>query len=166
MDRETQTFNMFLGKTTDWEYVFLEDAFKYKDWMSWLTYNVFEFHTEREKDRDEDEYFFDNDDCEYLFWEYVKHSHDHDSSYNDWVEMVKDENPNWACYDDSYCSEGRLLDWMGIASEKDWEDYRYSDCRWWWRLWKDSEYSKISNYEYVDHDNFKKFEKLLSKYEK
>ena len=80
--------------------------------------------------------------------------------------MVKDEHPNWACYDDSYSWEEWLEDAMEYASEMDDEEYEYSDCRWWWRLWKDSVYSDIDLYEYTIADNWDRFQKLLVEYEK
>lgn len=163
MDR--QKLNLFLGKTNDWEFVFLESAFKYEDWMSGLTYNVFEFKTEDDKDNDEESYFDDTSETEYMFCEYIKYSHDWNTSVNDWIEMVKDERQNWACYDDSYSWEEWLEDAMEYASEVDDEDYEYSNCRWWWRLWKDSVYSDIDNYEYTIADNWDRFQKLLVEYE-
>ena len=84
---------------------------------------------------------------------------------NDFEDLVRSENPNWVAFDDSYCDRSWLTSQMEIASERDWKDYESSDCRWWWRLWKDSEYADRENYEYINEENFEKFILLYNEYE-
>ena len=158
--------NLFIGKSKDWEYIFLEKAFNDDGWFSWLTGNSFEFKTERQKERDEDNYFSsDNSDIEYLFSEYIKWSHDWDTSLNEWIDMVKDEHPNWASYDDSYCDEEWLQEAMKYASEKEWYDYEYSDCRGGWRMF-DDENTKEDYYEYFIPENLKLLQEQYKEFEK
>ena len=163
MEREEKELNLFIGKTNDWEYVFVEKCFK--DWggWCWLTWNWFEFLTEMQKDERDDDYLYDGD-WEYLFCEYIKYSHDHNTSFEDWVEMCKDEHPNWVSLDDSYCGEEWLQDIMEYASEKEWYDYEYSNCIHWGRMF-DEQYVNRDNYEYVDEDNFNKLVELYKEYE-
>lgn len=161
MDREEIKLNMFLWKTKEWEYVFIDSAFKYKDWMSWLTYHVFEFLTKYEIDKRIDDY-----DWLWLWKDAIK-ADQTTQWFNDWVDEIIDcWEAEEVVRDSSYCNYSWLISQMELASEKDWEDYEYSDCRWWWRLWKDSEYSDKNNYEYINEENFNKFLKLLIEYEK
>lgn len=161
MDREAIKLNMFLGKTNSWEYVFIDEAFKYKDWMSWLTYSIFEFLTKDEIDKRIDDYDWIE------LWKDAVYRWNCTDSYLDWVDEIID---SWGAEevvrDSSYCNDSWLTSQMELASEKDLEDYEYSDCRWWWRLWKDSEYADRENYEYVNEENFEKFILLYNEYEK
>lgn len=165
MERKEIKLNMFLWKTNYWEYVFLESAFD--NWsFTWLTYDSFDFHTEKDKETDDEIYLNDTSEIEYMFCEYIKWSHDFNCSMNDYIDRLTDETPNWLVYDDSCCWEHWLIEAMEKASERDWLEYKYSDCRWWWRLWKDSEYAVKENYQYIDEENWNKFQELLVEYEK
>lgn len=157
-------FNLFIGKSKDWEYIFLENAFCYKDWMSGLTGNSFEFHTEMQKNEMDDDYLYDSE-WEYLFCEYIKNMHDYNTSFNDWVEMCKDEHPNGVAYDDSYCDEEWLQEAMKYASEQEGYDYEYSDCRWWWRMFNEENIQE-DYYEYFIPENLKKLQEQYREYEK
>lgn len=172
--RDSKTYNLFIGKSKDGEYIFLEEAFRYgkqvwnmfkpdKDWMKGLTGNTFEFHTEMQKNEMDDDYLYDSD-WEYLFCEYIKNMHDYNTSFNDWVEMCKDEHPNGVAYDDSYCDEDWLQEAMKYASEQEGYDYEYSDCRGGWRIFEhkmlDEDY-----YEYFIPENLKTLRDLYYKYE-
>lgn len=161
MDREEKKLNMFLGKTTSWEYVFVDYAFRYKDWMSWLTHSIFEFLTQDELDERIDDY-----DWIYI-WKDAVANDVTTESFDDWFDYVKYSwDAKSIVRDDSYWYHSWLTSQMKLASERDWKEYEYSDCIWWWRLWKDSKYSDRNNYEYIDEENFNEFEKLLAEYEK
>lgn len=155
--------HLFIGKSKDWEYIFLEKAFNDDGWWSWLTGDSFDFHTEMQKEEDEDNYLYGSD-WEYLFCEYIKYSHDHNTSFEEWVEMCKDEHPNGVAYDDSYCDEEWLRNAMEIASEKEGYDYEYSNCCGGWRMFND-ENTKEDYYEYVIGDNLKVLQKLYNEFE-
>ena len=146
---------LFIGKLNNWEFVFL---------VGW-TPNTFEFHTEFSKNEMEDDYLY-NSEWEYLFTEYIKYSHDHNCSFEDWVEMVKDEHPNGACYDDSYIDEDWLQEGMRYACEKDEEDYEYSNWRssGWFKDddWIPESY-KESNYEWFIPERLKVLQDLYDK---
>lgn len=163
MDREAIKLNMFLGKTNSWEYVFIDEEFKYKDWMYGLTYSVFQFATEDELEKLKEDYY-SSDDAYDMFIEYIKYHKPRNMSYDDWSDMAMSESDY--PFDDSYSNEFWLTDIMAKESERIWEDLEYSNCIWWWRLWKDSEYSDKNNYEYINEENFEKFLKLLPEYEK
>jgi len=159
-ERTSQTYNLFIGKSNDWEYVFLEEAFKYgKDWMKGLTWNTFEFLTQWDLDKRIDDY-----DWLDLWKEAVYHWNCTDS-YQDWVEEVKD---NWdaeaTVKDDSYCNEPRLVEAMSLANQHESEDYEYSDCRGGWRIFNHEMLSE-RYYEYVIPANLKILRDLFYKYE-
>lgn len=156
-------FNLFIWKSKDWEYIFLEEAFNHQDGMSGLTGNSFEFHTEMQKNEMDDDYLYDSD-GEYLFCEYIKNMHDYNTSFNDWVEMCKDEHPNGVAYDDSYCDEDWLQEAMKYASEQEGYDYEYSDCRGGWRMFND-ENTKEDYYEYFIPENLKVLQEMYREYE-
>lgn len=163
MEREEKQFNLFIGKTTDWEYVFLDSAFN--DWeRSGITWHTFEFHTEFSKNNEEDSYLY-SDDWEYLFCEYIKYSHDHDTTFNEWVEIYKEEHPNGASFDESYYDEEWLREGMDYASNEEDLDFEFSDCRSGGRIF-DEWYIKKENYEYLIEDNFNVLVDCFNKYEK
>lgn len=156
-------FNLFIWKSKDGEYIFLEESFNHKDWMSGLTGNSFEFHTEMQKNEMDDDYLYDSD-GEYLFCEYIKNMHDYNTSFNDWVEMCKDEHPNGVAYDDSYCDEEWLQEAMKYASEQEGYDYEYSDCRGGWRMFNEENIQE-DYYEYFIPENLKKLQEQYREYE-
>jgi hypothetical protein len=45
-------------------------------------------------EKDNENYFNDTENVEYLFCEYIKRSHDRDCTVEDWIAKVIDENPN------------------------------------------------------------------------
>ena len=93
MERKEIELNLFIGKTKNDEFVFLEKAFDNGSFKG-LCGNTFRFYTEFAKENMEEDYFYGDDECIDFFCDYVKRTHDLDSSYNDWVEMVKDERPD------------------------------------------------------------------------
>lgn len=160
MERFENKFNLFIGKSKDWEYIFLDESFTYKDWMSGLTWTSFEFLTQYDLDRRIEEY-----DWEELWKEAVYHWNCRDS-YRDWVEEVKS---NWdaemTVKDDSYCDEEWLQEAMKYANEKEERDYEYSDCRGGWRMF-DEDNIKEDYYEYFIPENLKKLQGQYREYEK
>ena len=159
-ERISQTYNLFIGKSKDWEYIFLDEAFRYgKDWMKGLTWNTFEFLTQYDLDKCIDDY-----DWLELWKEAVYHWNCTDG-YEDWVDEVKS---NWdaemTVRDDSYSWEERLEKAMKYANEKEERDYEYSDCRWGWRMF-DEENIKEDYYEYFIPENLKKLQELYEKYD-
>lgn len=159
--RYENKLNLFIGKSKDWEYIFLDEAFTYGNWwMSGLTWTTFEFLTQYDLDNRIEEY-----DWEELWKEAVYHWNCKDS-YRDWVEEVKS---NWdaesTVKDDSYSWEERLEKAMQYANEKEERDYEYSDCRWGWRMF-DEENIKEDYYEYFIPENLKKLQELYREYEK
>lgn len=159
--RYENKLNLFIGKSKDWEYIFLDEAFTYgKWWMSGLTWTTFEFLTQYDLDKRIEDY-----DWEELWKEAVYHWNCKDS-YRDWVEEVKS---NWdaesTVKDDSYCDEQWLQDAMSVARQHEERCFEYSDCRWWWRMF-DEENIKEDYYEYFIPENLKKLQELYREYEK
>lgn len=113
--KEEKKLNLLIGKTTDWDFVFLESAFKYEDWMKGLTFNIFKFHTEDEKDE-----AIQNYDFEELRQAAVK-----SGGTIHWLEQWKEEliGDGFDPYDDSYRNEDWLYQGVLYARNKDKEDY-------------------------------------------
>lgn len=144
---------LFIWKLNNWEFVFL---------LGWSP-ETFEFHTEFSKENIEEDYLY-NGDWEYLFTEYIKSTHDHNSSFEDWVEMVKDEYPNGACFDDSYCGEDWMQEAIKYAREKDEEEYEYTNRRssgWFKTNWV-PETIVEENYEWFIPENLKVLQDLYN----
>ena len=164
MTRKETALHLFIGKTKNEEYIFLDNAFDNGSFKG-LCGSGFRFYTEFAKENMEEDYFYGSDDCIEFFCDYVKRMHDLDCSYNDWVDMVKDENPNGACFDDSYSSEDWLTSVMELAGEKDWVEYVSSDCCIGWRMF-DDRYLDKDFYEWVDEENLKTLIEYYNEYEK
>lgn len=164
--RNETNYNLFIGKTIDWTYVFLEDAFKYTDdetkkvWLKGLTGFELEFHTQEDVDESL-ENLFDGEWYD-LYIQYLERERPNDVSYNDRCEMVRDERSN--DYDDSFCNEKCVQDALEYANEKEWEDYEYTNCIWCWRHFNE-ENTKAENYEYFIEENLKTLQKLYKEYE-
>lgn len=157
--RTSQLYNLLIGKTKDWEYIFLEESFKYKDWMKGLTWNTFEFLTQWDLDRRIDNY-------DWLeLWKEAVYHWNCTQWYDDWVEEVKD---NWdaenTVRDSSYCKEQWLKDAMEFVNLHESGDYEYSDCRGGWRIFKHEMLSE-NYYEYVVPKNLKVLRDLFYEYE-
>ena len=157
---ERITYNLFIGKSKDWEYIFLEEAFSYgKNWLSGLTWSVFEFLTQWDLDKRIDDYDWMElrKDAVY-YWNWTEW-------YNDWVEEIKD---NWdaemTVRDDSYYNKQWLKDAMDVARQNEEIDYEYSDCRGGWRIFEHEMLSE-DYYEYHIPDNLKTLRNLYYKYE-
>lgn len=163
MERQQTDYNIFLGKMKNAnEYVFLDYAFK--DWaMSWLTYSAFQFATEDELERLKEDYY-SSDDAYDMFIEYLKYHKPRNMSYDDWSDMAMDESDY--PFDDSYSNMSWLSDVMELVNERENTEYEKSNCIWWWRMWKDSEYADRENYEYVNEEFRPEFQKLYIEYEK
>lgn len=164
--RNETNYNLFIWKTIDWTYVFLEDAFKYTDdetkkvWLKGLTGFELEFHTQEEAEESL-ENLFDGDGYDF-YLEYLKHNRPNDVSYDDWCDMVRDEKES--DYDDSYCNKECVQNAMEYANEKEWADYELTNCIGWGRHFND-ENIKAENYEYFIEENLKTLQKLYKEYE-
>lgn len=158
--RHENKFNLFIGKSKDWEYIFLEESFMYKDWMSGLTWTLFEFLTQYELDKRIDDYDWLD------LWKEAVYHWNCTESYQDWKDEILD---NWdaemTVRDNSYEWEEWLEEAMKYASEQEGYDYEYSDCRWWWRIF-DEENIKEDYYEYFIPENLKKLQEQYREYEK
>lgn len=158
--KTSQLYNLLIGKSKDWEYIFLEEAFSYgKDWLKGLTWNTFEFLTQWDLDRRIDNY-------DWLeLWKEAVYHWNCTQWYDDWVEEVKD---NWdaenTVIDSSYYKEDWLKEAMERASWLEGYDYEYSDCRGGWRIFKIEMLSE-DYYEYVIPNNLKTLRDLYFKYE-
>ena len=114
MKKETN-YNLFIGKTLDWTYVFLENAFKYDDWMKGLTGFELEFHTQEEADESLENLF----DWEWFdfYIQYLQRTEDPNCTFYDRQDQVKSER------DSDYERKGcfRLCKWkrmMGLRIHK------------------------------------------------
>lgn len=153
---ERTSYNLFIGKSNDGEYIFLEEAFKHWDWFKWLTWNTFEFLTQWDLDKRKEDY-----DWLELWKEAVYHWNCTDS-FEDWKEeAMEDDN---CVLDDSYSQEEWLRNAMDVANQHESEDYEYSDCRGGWRMFNHEMLSE-RYYEYVIPANLKVLRDLFYKYE-
>lgn len=159
-DRKATNYDLFIGKTIDWTYMFLEEAFQYWDWLKWLTGYELEFHTEEESESSLED-FFDGEGYDFYI-QYLEKERPNDVSYNDWCDMVRDEKSN--DYDDSFCCEKCVEDAMDYANEKEGENYEYTNCIACWRHFNE-ENIKEENYEYFIEENLKLLQKLYKEYE-
>ena len=159
--RTEKTYNLFIWKTNDWTYLFLEDAFRYwDDWMHWLTGFEMEFHTDEEWEQSLDD-LFDWDGYDF-YLEYLKCNRPNDISYNDWCDMVRDEKDS--DYDDSFSGYSCVEDALEYASKKEDIDYTLTNCIGCWRHFND-ENVKTEYYEYYIPKNLKLLQKLYKEYE-
>lgn len=165
MKNETR-YNLFIGKTIDWTYLFLEDSFEYIDeetkkvWLKGLTGFELEFHTEEEGEESLQE-LFDGEWYDF-YLEYLKHNRPNDVSYNDRCDLVRDEKSN--DYDDSFCSLGCVQDAIDYANEQEGENYEITNCIWCGRHFNE-ENIKSEYYEYYIEENLQLLQKLYKKYE-
>lgn len=126
MRKETQK-NLFLGKSLDGEFVFLDYAFEYEDWgMKGLVFSIFNFHTEEEKNQALEDYDF------YDLWKEAVASDQTTQSLEDWTDEVKSD---FEVYDESYRGRSWLNEWVEQAKKEDWVDYSEdaTECIWWGR---------------------------------
>lgn len=159
MNCERNKLWLFIWKTTDNTYLFLEEAFKYEDWMKWLTYAEFELLTEEQlEDR------FDNYDWE-DFWIEAVRAKQTTEWLDDWVDSVRAYDWLTSVIDTSYCCD--IEDELWQINEKEWTDYEYSNCIGWWRFGNSYNNDKLNrdNYEYVNEENFKELLRLYKEYE-
>ena len=169
MPRQTKEFHILIWKNQYWEYVFLDEAFKYDDWsLQWLTWTCMLFHTEDEYEEAKENYVRSWD-LLYLRKEAVQ-AWSTEASYEDRAEEVL-ENDECLVYDDSYRCKWRIDDALEIIDKHEYENSwihatsEFSDCTWWWRCFN----KEMLNLDYwirVEWDNFKKFKKLYKEYEK
>lgn len=158
-DRKETTYNLFIWKSKDWEYIFLEDSYQYWDWTKWLTWNSFNFLTQSELDDRIEEYDW------YDYWKDAVNADRTTQWYNDWVEEIKDcWDAELTVRDDSYNYEDWLMNAMEYANKEEETDYEYSDCIWWWRMF-DEENIQENYYEYFIPENLETLKKLYSEYE-
>lgn len=159
-ERQEKHYDLFIGKTIDWTYMFLEYAFKSGNFKGLTGYEL-EFHTEEESESSLDE-IFENGDWYDLYIQYLERERPNDVSYNDWCDMVRDEQ--WNAYDDGFCCEKCVEDAMDYANEKEGENYEYTNCIACWRHFNE-ENIKEENYEYFIEENLKLLQKLYKEYE-
>lgn len=161
--REWESYNILIWKSKDWDYIFLDEAFRYSDSSKWLCWTRMQFHTEDEyeeaKQRMIDDWWLKE-----LWVEAVKADRT-ELWLDEWSQDVIDE---WySPYDDSYRWKWWIKEWLEIINKREWTEYEpdYSDCTWWWRMFED-EMLKRDYWERVDEKNFKLFKKLYNEYEK
>lgn len=159
--KEEIKYNLFIWKTKDWTYVFLEDAFKYESWLKGLTWFELEFHT----DEDAEQSFEDLFDWEGFdfYIEYLKRTEDPNCTYYDRQEQVKSERDN--DYDDSYAYLDCVEKALEYANNEENEDYTCTNCVWCWRHF-DEENINADFYEYYIPENLELLKKLYNEYEK
>lgn len=168
MPRQAEQFHILIWKDKEWDYIFLDEAFKYSDWFKWLVWTKMVFHTESEYEEAREDYI-QSDDLKYL-WKDAVANDATEESFQDWKEEVIDED-NELIYDSSYrCAYWidkalEIIDkheyeetWLHVTSE-------FSDCVWWWRCF-DEEMLHRDYWEWVEEENFKKFVELYNEYEK
>ena len=163
MARESQEYNILIGKDKYWDYIFLDEAFKYKDGMKWLCWTRMQFHTEDEYE-DAKQRVIDDGRLRDLWVEAVK-ANKTDYSLEEWSQEIIDE---WySPYDDSYRWKEWVYEWLKIINEIEWTEYEqdYSDCTGWWRMF-DEEMLKRGYWEWVYPINFRLFKRLFYTYEK
>lgn len=162
--RNAKEYNLFIGKTKDGTYLFLEESFSYDDDNKFkgLTGYELEFHTEDEGRESLEDFLMDGDSYDYYI-EYLKRETPQDVSYDDWCDMVRDEKET--DYDDSFCNKQWVIDAIKYANEKEGEEYYYTNCISCWRLFKD-ETIQVENFEYCIPENLKLLQQLYAEYEK
>lgn len=158
--KEEKKYNLFIGKTTDWTYLFLENAFKYSDWLKGLTGFELEFHTDEEAEKSL-ENLFDSEWFDFYI-QYLQRTEDYNCTYYDRQEQVKSEQES--DYDDSFCNMECVRKALEYANEKENEDYTCTNCLWCGRHFND-ENIKEENYEYFIEENLKTLQKLYKEYE-
>lgn len=159
MNCERKKLWLFIWKTNEGSYFFLEDAFKYEDWRKGLTYSMFELLTEEQlEDR------FNNYDWDYLWIEAVKAKRTTEG-LDDWIESVRMYDWLTTVIDTSYCCE--VEDEIKRINEIEGTEYEYSDCISWGRFGSDRNNYLLNrdSYEYVNEENFKKLQELYIEYE-
>lgn len=160
--RTEKTYNLFIWKTNDWTYLFLEDAFKHDDVnLQWLTGFELEFHTDDEAEQSLDD-LFDGEGYDFYI-QYLERNRPNDVSYNDRCDMVRDEKDS--DYDDSFCNYDCVSEALEYASEKEEIDYTCTNCIGCGRHFND-ENVKTDYYEYYIPKNLKLLQKLYKEYEK
>lgn len=166
--REATTYGLLIWKDKCWQYIILDEAFKYADWFKWLTWIVMDFHTEQEYEDARDN-FIESDDFKYLRKQAVEDDRT-EQSFQDWKEEVIEEDTDLV-YDSSYRCEWRMDAVLECIDKHEYEETwvhktsEFSDCVWWWRCF-DEEMLKKENWEWVEEENFKKFVELYNEYEK
>ena len=168
MPRQAEQYHIHIWKNKEWNYIFLDEAFKYDDWLQWLCWTAMQFHTEDEYEEAKQNYI-DSWDLLYLRKEAVQAERT-TNSYEEWLEEVI-ENDECLVYDDSYRCSYRIDEALEIIDEHEYEETwihatsEFSDCVWWWRCFDKKMLDK--NYrERIEEENFEKFKELYEKYEK
>lgn len=168
MPRQAEQFHILIWKDREWDYIFLDEAFKYDDWLQWLCWTRMQFHTEDEYEEAKQNYI-DSWDLLYLRKDAVQAGRKTDS-YEDWLEEVI-ENDECFVYDDSYRCSYRIDEALEIIDKHEYKETwihktsEFSDCVWWWRCFDKKMLDK--NYrERIEEENFEKFKELYEKYEK
>lgn len=164
--RDEKKRNLFIGKTTDGTYLFLEDAFKYLDdetkkvWLKGLTGFELEFLTQWDMDRRIDDY-------DWLeLWKEAVCYWNCTERYKDWKDEVLDNgDAEMTVRDDSFCDEKCVQEALEYVNEKEEADYEYTNCVGCWRYFDDEDI-KAENFEYYIEENLKTLQRLYNEYEK
>lgn len=160
-EKNLTTYNLFIWKSNDWEYIFLQEAFEYREWrLKWLNWTYFNFLTQSDLDDRIEDYDW------YELWKEAVQAEQTTSSFIDWEDEVKDcWDAEWVARDSSYEDEDWLQKAMEYANKKEETDYEYSDCIWCWRMFNE-ENIKEDYYEYFIPENLEILKKEYNKYEK
>lgn len=168
MERQSKKYHILIGKDKGWDYIFLDEAFKYRDGFKWLCWTRMKFHTEDEYERDR-EAVIDDWWLEDLRIEAVK-SRKTTLWLDEWSENVLQEDGRYP-YDDSYRCSWRIDDALEIIDKHEYEETgihvtsEFSDCTWWWRCF-DKDMLKRNYREWVEPINFRILKRLYNVYEK
>lgn len=159
MARKEEELNLFIGKTKNNSYLFLNRTFEYDDWMKWLNYFEVGLYTERQlEDR------FDNYDWENL-WRDAVWNKQTEEWLDDWVDSIRCYDWLTTVIDTSYCN---VVDkYLEEINKKEETNYEYSDCIACGRFGNGSNNYLLNReeYEYVNEENFNKLLELHKQFE-
>ena len=159
MEREETMYNIFIGKTKDNTYNFLEYSFKNSETFKWLTGYELEFLTEDELDDRWNDYDFD-----YL-WRDAVQAQQTELWLDDWVEQI--ENFDWRDWilDNSFGYKDCVEEAMEMAKKKDEVEYEYTNCIGCGRHFNEDNI-KEDYYEWFIPENLKLLQDLYDKFER
>ena len=156
-NRNEITFNLFIGKTLDGEYVFLDYAFKHYG-LKGLTGSWFYFLTDEDLDN-----IIENYDCTYEWKEAVANDKT-ELWLEEWSEEFK-QNADIQYFIDTSSSQTKWLsDAVEYASERELHNYTATDCCHAGRIFNE-EYLEEGTYSYFIPENLEKLKELYKEYE-
>ena len=78
-EKNLTTYNLFIWKSNSWEYIFLQEAFEYREWrLKWLNWTYFNFLTQSDLDDRIEDYDW------YELWKDAVQAEQTTSSFDDW----------------------------------------------------------------------------------